>query len=96
MSERPTVIRRAPEGAPFPGPCEWMTAGADPEGREIIYLGCPQCEGLCNLVAHTITHHEDGTLTVAPSILHSWPYGETREERCGAHFYIRANRIEYC
>lgn len=36
-----------------------------------------------NLAAHTVTEHEDGTITVSPSILVSGQDGERRFERHG-------------
>jgi hypothetical protein len=44
--------------------------GKHPEGDEGCILAC--------MVKHTCTEHEDGTLTVSPSILVSSPWGPSR------------------
>lgn len=49
------------------------------------FICCPQCKGCGNLGGHTIQKHEDGTLTVSPSILCG----------CGAHYFVERNRIRW-
>lgn len=39
------------------------------------------CSIFCNLSAHDITEHPDGTITVSPSILITQPRGKNPEQR---------------
>jgi hypothetical protein len=54
-------------------------------GRKYWFIGCPTCKGPGALAKHTVTEH-DGLITVSPSILCG----------CGAHYFIRQNKIEWC
>ena len=62
----------------------FMTVPDVPDNR---LLGCPQCGMFGNPAKHTLTLHEDGTVTLSPSVLVGC---------CGAHFFIERNRIRWC
>ena len=53
--------------------------------------GCGEILALNLMTSHSphwkIEHHSDGTITVAPSV---------DATKCGAHFWIRRNRVEWC
>ena len=57
--------------------CYWKESG-------IWWLYLPGC-GIGNLSNHTITEHEDGTITVHPSILVT---GHDKGERTQRHGYL--------
>ena len=46
--------------------------------------------GLGSLVAHTVTEHEDGTITVTPSIVVSYPEREDGNGGQSWHGWLRA------
>ena len=50
-------------------------------------LGCPACGSLSTPTKHTITVHEDGTLSLYASVL---------TPCCGAHFFVERSRIRWC
>lgn len=52
-----------PEG----GPTEWLEGDYWRTANGVWYAACPG-NHLANLGAHTVTEHEDGTITVSPSI----------------------------
>lgn len=53
--------------------------------RRCWFIGCPGCTGAGNLAGHTTTV-TGGFITVSPSILCG----------CGAHYFVRQNKIEWC
>jgi hypothetical protein len=55
------------------------------------YLGCPNCGHPANLSTHYVRKHQDGTMSVTPSILH---YGPNLEP-C-AHFWVNRSQIQWC
>ena len=57
-------------------PCYWW----DVEHRR-WYLWLPDC-GLADLSQHAVTEHEDGTISVSPSILLKGCIRGTRERMC--------------
>lgn len=61
-----------------------------PTTDEGIYIkACPKCgQTMATGMAHTITHHEDGTITVRASCL-------CPHEGCDAHYWITRNKIEW-
>lgn len=53
---------------PQPGGFQMLAPGEYGKWKDGTWYGCtPSGEG-CNLAAHSITEHEDGTITVSPSI----------------------------
>jgi len=66
--------------------------GIPDPGGTLWYICCPEC-GICaRLQNHTITEHEDGTVTLSPSLL--CPGVECG--RCTAHYFIERNVIRWC
>ena len=55
--------------------------------RVISYIMCPKCnKNILISTNHTVTINQNGTITVHPSIVH---------DSCGAHFWIKENKIHY-
>lgn len=49
------------------------------------YIVCPDCKNKIKIWKnHTVTINQNGTITVNPSIIH---------KECGAHFWVRENKI---
>lgn len=64
-----------------------MLRTSDPK---IFIKACPKCgKKMATGYAHTITEHDDGTITVRASCL-------CPHEGCDAHYFITQNRIEWC
>ena len=59
--------------------------------RFLCPCGCGEVQALNLMPSHspvwTVTVHEDETITVAPSV---------DARGCGAHFWVRRNRIDWC
>ncbi len=70
---------------------EWEEAGVKHTKRHLmIYARDPDCRELCTLwrrfgdsEAHG--HDIDAHGNISPSVLHTWPYGDPPQERCGFH-----------
>lgn len=73
-----------PDGFDTGSICYWTD-----DGHHMLYL---PSGGLGNLDQHTVTNHEDGTITVSPSILLTRP--GNREVR--RHGFIRRGVWEPC
>ena len=56
------------------------------DGKRVLWLGCYKCGEMGLLSDHKITEHEDGTITVEPSIV-------CPNEKCDAHYFIRKSEI---
>ena len=54
---------------PTPGPGTSVYAPGDYGKLSETWHACTPSGALANLANHTVTEHEDGTITVAPSIL---------------------------
>lgn len=62
------------------------TAATDTEGRRRWHFWCPGCDEVHGITdAWEVTEHDDGTLTVEPSIL---VRGGSPDRRC--HSFLRA------
>ena len=66
----PTSPSSFPEGFDDSRPCYWR----DADGLWMCYM---PGFGAANLSNHTVVEHEDGTITVTPSILMNWRQGKT-------------------
>jgi hypothetical protein len=53
---------------PQPGGFQLLKAGEYGKWTDGTWYGCTPNDQGCNLGAHEITEHEDGTITVSPSI----------------------------
>lgn len=66
-------------------------------GEPILLLACPGCGLVISLSRWETVVHADGTITLQPSILEERDHaGDAAHLGCGAHFFIRRNRIEWC
>lgn len=59
---------------------------------------CPMCGNLGELRNHQVTEHEDGTVTVSPSLVcHGSIYREPNHyDPCTAHYFVERNQIRWC
>lgn len=69
-----------------------------PARQDIWIICCPRCGNLGELRTHQVGEHDDGTVTVSPSLvchgsISGAPHNYTD---CRAHYFIRCSRIEWC
>lgn len=73
-----------------PGQAYWTKLTDKSKGyvrKRVLWLSCHKCGEVGLLSDHTITEHEDGTITVEPSIV-------CPNDKCDAHYFIRNNEIQ--
>jgi hypothetical protein len=59
-------------------------------GEAHWFIACPGCGGHLDLSMWGVTEHEDGTLSIAPSIQ---CFGA--EKPCNAHYFVVRNQIRW-
>ena len=65
------------------------------ESTDEWFLNCPKCGAFQHVSSWNPVVHEDGTVTLSPSIWHKrGGNGDIKE--CGAHYFIRKSKIEWC
>jgi hypothetical protein len=64
-----------------------------PDG--VWYCSAPGCH-MGNLKSHTVTEHDDGTITVSPSILITQVRGDTGERKELFHGYLERGIWRSC
>lgn len=57
---------------PQPGGFQLLKPGEYGKWTDGTWYGCTPNDHGCNLSAHDVTEHDDGTITVSPSILVTW------------------------
>lgn len=62
------VTGKRVELVPQPGGFQLLNPGEYGKCRDGTWFGCAPDGSGCNLGAHTVVEHEDGTITVSPSI----------------------------
>lgn len=60
------------------------------------WMGCSPNGHACTLSAHTVTEHQDGTITVSPSILISMLYNDGRPTRELWHGFLERGVWRSC
>lgn len=86
-----TVIHKDEWGDLKPGE---ITESSKPD---VWMVCCPMCGNLGELRSHKVTEHEDGTVTVSPSLVcHGSIYeAPGTYEPCTAHYFIDHNQIQW-
>jgi len=76
-----------------------LKAGEIMRKGEEWWLSCPNCARLSNVTTWNPEIHEDGTVSLNPSIWHKGHYftgvGDESKE-CGAHYFIKRSKIQWC
>ena len=54
--------------------------------KRILWYCCHHCKGTILASDHTITEHDDGTITLEPSLV-------CPTENCSGHFFIKKNEV---
>jgi hypothetical protein len=81
MSDKPEVQYpfkgKRVELVPQPGGWQLLNPGEYGRWRDGSWYGCAPDGSDCNLTNHQVIEHEDGTITVSPSILITSPGSES-------------------
>lgn len=100
MSERlshMTIIRKDVNkwGDLKPGEMSPVIGSTKPD---VWMVCCPTCGNLGELRTHTVTEHEDGTVTVSPSLVCNGSLYTAPQtyEKCPAHYFVERNQIRWC
>lgn len=97
MTERLTQITVLPKGDEWGDLQPGQMRLARSPNPNLWGVCCPVCGTLGELRTHQITEHDDGTVTVSPSLVCN---GSTYREpdhydRCSAHYFINHNQIQW-
>jgi hypothetical protein len=97
MSERltqVTIIRKDEWGDLQPGQMSPVKGSSQP----LWIVCCPVCSCLGELRTHSVVEHEDGTVTVSPSLVCNGSLYRAPKtyDRCPAHYFIERNQIRWC
>lgn len=104
INEFHTVRRNIPDGLSDKPGVLYLDVGADGVVHYVRFLcpcGDPDCLHILPVHAGPtkwdFEEHEDGAITLAPSILRKVHRNhDGHESGCGSHFFIRRNRVEWC
>ncbi len=79
-----------------------MSPVKDSTKPDLWIIACPQCNSLGELRVHSVIEHEDGTVTVSPSIVCNGSiYDSSQVEPtlmyrpCKAHYFVEHNQIKW-
>lgn len=65
------------------------TVALDMYGEGVHVMFCPQCGAQARLRSHTMDFDAQQRISLNPSLI-------CPDAKCGAHYYIRSNRIDWC